>query len=145
VYPGNNTFNGVQLLRPDCSICTLPTPPPGEEVRIVGDVYGGGWGTPYGIGWVDMFSQTEYDMNVDPNTCHHAAYRDAYPYSPYNVFYGYLFPVEWEKTGEKYCSPGTCSNVRDCDGNPYAPESGTVGTWKPAFAPWSKLAAEYCP
>jgi hypothetical protein len=122
-------FNGVQVLRPDCTVCTMTNPP---IANIVGD-------TVYGYQWVSVYNQLTYEMDMDPNKCNLAAY----PYNPGTPFSSYILPLEWEKVGEKNCSPQAPCDVRDCTGNHYPQSSGVVGTWKPAYGSWSMYEA-YC-
>lgn len=129
-YNGTS-FEGVQVLRPDCSTCTMTNMP---SVDIVGDL------GIHGIGWVDVYHQTTYEMDLNPNNCN-LAVRPYNPGSPW--YYYYILPVEWEKIGEKDCSqPGGC-DVVDCAGAHYPQDFGFVGSWKPAYGSWSMYAG-YC-
>jgi hypothetical protein len=127
--PNYTDYNGNTVLRPDCSICTITSAP---LPSIVGDA-GVGWG-----GWVSVYNQSTYEMDQDPNKCDLAIH----PYKPSSPFHYYAVPLEWEKVADKDCSVTQCT-VRDCAGNSYPQDYGTVGVWKPAYASWSKLAA-YC-
>ncbi|HRI69500.1 MAG TPA: MopE-related protein, partial [Polyangium sp.] len=122
-------FNGVQVLRPDCSICTISglfTP------NIVGEPI-------HGHGWVSVYDQNSFEMELDPNTCNTAIY----PYNPGTPFYSYIIPLEWAKVGERQCSQASPCDARDCTGAHYPLDSGTVGIWKPAYGSWSMYEA-YC-
>lgn len=120
----STTFDGHTLLRPNCTTCTVAGAP---AINVIGDYRF--------AGWVDMYYQTQYDMAIDPNTCQHGAYV----YETGSPWHGYVLPVEWEKVGEKDCSQSPCT-VRECDGSENPQTMGIVGTWKPGYAQWSKLA-----
>lgn len=123
-----NGFDSVQVLRPDCSICTMTNSP---IANIAGERV-------VGYGWVSVYYQETYEMDMDPNKCNLAAY----PYNYGTPWATYIIPLEWEKVGEKNCAQSSC-DVRDCAGNHNTQTSGVVGIWKPAYGTWATYEA-YC-